>query len=144
MLTFEINHIKEMPALAKKILDTFPNKRIFAFFGEMGAGKTTFIKAFCEQLQVVDIVCSPTFSIVNEYITKSGEKVFHFDFYRLKNTREIYDIGYESYFFGSNYCFIEWPEKMEELLPEHLVFITINVDQKNHGRLIQVRKSEAN
>ena len=112
---------------AKTFLRRFPFPGVFAFYGEMGAGKTTFIKALCRELQVQDTVTSPSFALVNEYRTKQGEMVFHFDFYRIKSIREAFDLGYEEYFFGASYCFIEWPEKIEELLPETVVNVNIKV-----------------
>ena len=96
----------------------------------MGMGKTTFIKELCRQLGVDGVVSSPTFSIVNEYDSK-GESIYHFDFYRLKNEQEAYDFGYEEYFYSGNYCFVEWPEKIENLLPEDAVLISITGDE--HG-----------
>ena len=107
----------QLPEVAKKILTLNPHKRIFAFYGKMGVGKTTLIKALCKHLKVTDIVGSPTFSIINQYLTSQNTNVYHFDFYRMKKTEEVYDIGYEDYFFSGNYCFLEWPEKIEELLP---------------------------
>ncbi len=118
-----MNELKEhfdetqLPEVAKKLLELNPDKRIFAFYGKMGAGKTTLIKEICKQLQVTDIVGSPTFSIINQYITAHDTNIYHFDFYRMKKTEEVYDIGYEDYFFSGEYCFLEWPEKIEELLP---------------------------
>ena len=98
------------------------NRRIWSFEGEMGAGKTTLIKAICNTLGVIDEVSSPTFSLVNEYKTKDGKTIYHFDFYRIKNIEEVYDIGYEDYFFSGNICLIEWPEKIKELLKEEDVY----------------------
>ncbi len=108
------------------MLDENPSGRVFAFYGQMGAGKTTFIKAICSELGVSDIVQSPTFSIINEYKTKAGESVFHFDFYRIRSIIEVFDIGYEDYLYSGNYCFIEWPELVESLLPENTVRIYIS------------------
>jgi tRNA threonylcarbamoyladenosine biosynthesis protein TsaE len=96
----------------------------------MGAGKTTFIKAICEQLGVKDTISSPTFSIVNEYLTTKGDKVFHFDFYRIKTEQEAYDMGYEDYFYSKAYCFVEWPEKIETLLPPDTVNVNITLEGK--------------
>jgi tRNA threonylcarbamoyladenosine biosynthesis protein TsaE len=111
---------------AKELLSSYPAERIFAFYGSMGAGKTTFIKAICHELGVTDIVQSPTFSIINEYKTRAGESIFHFDFYRIKNITEVFDIGYEDYLYSGDYCFMEWPEMIEGLLPPECikVFIT--------------------
>lgn len=104
--------------VAEKLIKFYPNTRIFAFYGAMGVGKTTMVKAVCKHLKTTDTVDSPTFSIVNQYLTEEGSYIYHFDFYRLKKNEEAYDIGYEEYFFSGNYCFIEWPEKIEELLPD--------------------------
>ncbi|MGX8713448.1 MAG: tRNA (adenosine(37)-N6)-threonylcarbamoyltransferase complex ATPase subunit type 1 TsaE [bacterium] len=127
----EINDIGQLPSVAKELLGTFPEERFFAFFGKMGVGKTTLIKEFCAALGVEDNVCSPTFAIINEYSAAGGEPVYHFDFYRLKNSAEAYDLGYEEYFYSGCYCFTEWTEKVEELLPEHYVKVVI---EENDGR----------
>lgn len=121
-----VNDESELFQVAKELIDFADSQKIFCLFGEMGAGKTTFVKAICKALGVVDLVSSPTFSIVNEYATDKGEAVFHFDFYRIRNLEEAYDIGYENYFFSGDYCFIEWPEKIESLLnfPKADIFIT--------------------
>ena len=112
------------------MLTSFPEERFFAFFGKMGVGKTTLIKEMCDVLGVVDNVCSPTFAIVNEYSTASDESVFHFDFYRLKSIAEAYDIGYEEYFYSGCYCFTEWTEKVEELLPDRYVRVTMTEENE--------------
>lgn len=125
MVNFEISDISQLPEVARKLLESFSEERFFAFFGKMGVGKTTLIKELCAALGVEDNVCSPTFAIVNEYSTSEGEPVYHFDFYRLKSLAEAYDIGYEEYFYSGCYCFTEWTEKIEELLPEHYVRVTI-------------------
>lgn len=122
-----IDNIDQLPQVAAKILATFEGKRLFAFQGAMGAGKTTLIKEICKQLQVVDVVSSPTFALVNEYTTTSGSFVYHFDFYRIKTIEEAYDFGYEEYFFGEGVCLIEWPEVIEELIPDDAVAIKIEV-----------------
>lgn len=122
-----INDISELPAAAKHLVKVIGEQRVVAFYGEMGAGKTTLIKAICEELGVNRIVSSPTFSIVNEYISSKG-KIYHFDFYRIKNVGEAYDMGYEDYFYSKAYCFIEWPEKIVELLPLEYEKITITRD----------------
>lgn len=118
-----ITNLSELPAAAKQLLSLFPDSRIFAFTGEMGVGKTTFIKAICQELGVSDTISSPTFSIVNEYLSIKGIKIYHFDFYRLKSIEEVFDLGYEDYFYSSSYCFIEWSEKVKNLLPENYVSI---------------------
>ncbi len=114
----ELFYEHQIDIVAQKLLNAFPGKRVFAFYGEMGAGKTTLIKAVCKQMNVSDTVTSPTFSIVNEYQTEEGGIVYHFDFYRINKMEEAMDMGYEEYFFSGNYCFLEWPEKIENLLPE--------------------------
>lgn len=122
-----INSTSELPLAAKKLLAACPDKRIFAFYGQMGTGKTTFIKSVCEALGVNNTVSSPTFSIVNEYLSEKGEKIFHFDFYRINSEAEAYDMGYEDYFYSNAYCFIEWPERIAELLPPDHVKVNITV-----------------
>ena len=116
-----IDNLEQLPRLASDLLEEFREERFFAFFGKMGVGKTTLIKALCDQLVVKEVVCSPTFAIINEYTSGEGEPIYHFDFYRLKSAEEAYDIGYEEYFYSGMYCFTEWTEKIEQLLPEHYV-----------------------
>jgi tRNA threonylcarbamoyladenosine biosynthesis protein TsaE len=119
---------EELARAAKEFIAIINGKRSFAFNGQMGAGKTTFIKAICEQLGVEDTISSPTFSIVNEYLTTKGDKVFHFDFYRIKSEQEAYDMGYEDYFYSKAYCFVEWPEKIASLLPPNTINVSITLD----------------
>ena len=116
-------------------------QRVVAFYGSMGAGKTTFIRALCEELGVTDVVTSPTFAIVNEYEVNRAEdfSIFHFDFYRIKRLEEVYDMGYEDYFYGSSLCLIEWPELIEELLPDDCLRVTIRV-LDDGSREISVRQ----
>lgn len=120
--------------MARNLLQEYGEERFFAFFGKMGVGKTTLIKAMCGVLGVEDNVCSPTFAIINEYKTGNGAPVYHFDFYRLKNAEEAYDIGYEEYFYSGEYCFTEWTEKVEELLPEH--YVRVELHEENGIRTI--------
>ena len=128
MMKVTINSIEELPSLATKIKRKYSN-RIFAFYGVMGAGKTTFIKSLCVELGVdPSEVCSPTYGLVNEYETKDDRLVYHFDFYRLNNEKEAFDMGYEDYFYSNHYCFIEWPEKIANLLPENLLRIHIEFE----------------
>lgn len=126
-----INSLEEIKTAARTFVDNMGESRVFAFFGKMGSGKTTFIKAVCETLGVTDVITSPTFAIVNEYTSDiSGDTVYHFDFYRIKRLEEVYDMGYEDYFYSGRLCFIEWPELIEELLPEDAVrvYVTENGD----------------
>lgn len=116
---------ENLPRVAQQLLKEHPRARVIAFYGAMGVGKTTLVKEICRQLDVTDIVGSPTFSIINQYLTQSGDSLFHFDFYRLNKLEEAFDIGYEDYFFSGNYCFIEWPEKIESLLPENCLRIQL-------------------
>jgi len=121
---------KHLPSAAKKLLEHAGVKRIFAFYGSMGSGKTTIIKAICEVLGAIDIVSSPTFTLVNEYRTSGGESIFHIDFYRIKKQEEVYDFGVEEYLTGDSYCFMEWPELVEDILPEEIVCVRITVDDE--------------
>jgi tRNA threonylcarbamoyladenosine biosynthesis protein TsaE len=118
--------ISKLPPAAESIINFSKPNKILLFYGDMGAGKTTLIKAICERLGVTDVVTSPTFSIVNEY-AGAGNKIYHFDFYRLKNQAEALDLGYEEYFYSDAWCFIEWPEKIPDLLPDNYVRVNIQV-----------------
>lgn len=124
----------DLPAVAKTLLTQAGKIRVWCFYGDMGAGKTTLIKEVCRQIGVLDAMSSPTFSIVNEYLDDMGESVYHFDFYRLKEENEALDIGIEDYFYSESYCFIEWPEKIPSLIPEGHLKININlVDEKTRS-----------
>ena len=123
-----IHDISDLPAVAAKFTSTMGNNRIFALHGEMGAGKTTFVKAVCEALGVKDVVNSPTFTIVNEYAAGNGRSIYHFDFYRIRKKEEAFDFGYEEYIYSDAICFIEWPELIEELLPEEHKNIYIHTE----------------
>lgn len=130
--------MQQLPNVAADIIQYDSQNRIFLFYGEMGAGKTTLIKALCQQLGVEGAVTSPTFSIVNEYANKNG-RIYHFDFYRLKTQTEALDMGYEEYFYSGEYCFIEWPEKIPDLLPES--YISVNIyQQTDRSRKITLDK----
>jgi tRNA threonylcarbamoyladenosine biosynthesis protein TsaE len=135
MYSEKVTTTKSLDKAAKKLIEQFPGQRVFAFYGKMGAGKTTFIQAVCRVLGTSDNVTSPTFALINEYKTKAGSSIFHFDFYRIKDLEEAYDLGYEDYFYSGNYCLIEWPEKIETLLPQNYVEVKIEV-QENGDRLI--------
>jgi len=135
----KVSDITELSRVADQLLSFAGNEKIFLFYGDMGAGKTTFIKAVCAQLGVQDMVSSPTFSIVNEYKAGNG-MVFHFDFYRLKDETEALDLGYEDYFYSGNYCFIEWPEKIPRLIPEHFIKVSITAEDEDVRHIIASRQ----
>lgn len=130
MVSFEIDNLSALPKVVCDFLKQAGNSRHFAIFGPMGIGKTTFVKEVCRQLEVIEVVTSPTFSLVNEYSLSNGHKVYHFDFYRIKNEEELFDIGYEDYVYSDSYCFIEWPEKALNLIPPHFKHITM---KENHS-----------
>ena len=138
MFSEKISSVKALKKVARKLISTFPEQRVFAFYGKMGAGKTTFIQSICRELETDDNVTSPTFALINEYKTSDLSSIFHFDFYRIKDIEEAYDLGYEDYFYSGQYCFIEWPEKIESLLPAQIVEVNIEVDE-NENRLITAR-----
>ena len=123
-MNITINSLENIASAAREFISAIGDHKVFAFYGEMGAGKTTFIKAVCEELGVNDVITSPTFAIVNEYTGNEGS-IFHFDFYRIKKLDEVYDMGYEDYFYRGSLCFIEWPELIEEILPDDAVKVTI-------------------
>ncbi|MDK2978585.1 MAG: tRNA threonylcarbamoyladenosine biosynthesis protein TsaE [Bacteroidales bacterium] len=133
-----LKSLSDLNVVAEKFLRLTQNKKVFAFFGPMGVGKTTFIKALCNELDVVEIVTSPTFALINEYQTSNGEIIYHFDFYRIKKIEEVFDFGYEDYFYSGNYCFIEWPDKVAEILPENVVFVQM-IENKDGSRTINIR-----
>ena len=123
-MEIQINDLDHIRETAREFIDNMGNRKVFAFYGKMGAGKTTFIKAVCEELGVEDVITSPTFAIINEYSGKD-DTIYHFDFYRIKKLEEVYDMGYEDYFYSGAICFIEWPELIEEVLPEDAVKVQI-------------------
>ena len=135
MLEIKIKSLDGIADAARQFVDAMGENKVFAMFGPMGVGKTTFVKAVCEILGVEDTITSPTFAIVNEYRTNTGDQIFHFDFYRIRKVEEVYDMGYEDYFYGRGLCFIEWPELIEELLPEDTVKVTIE-EQTDGSRLV--------
>ena len=126
--------IDDLPAIAHTLLEKHKDKCIFALRGEMGAGKTTFMQSVAKELGCVDIVSSPTFSIVNEYTTTNNGLIYHFDFYRIKNIQEAINIGIDEYLYSGNYCFIEWAENIEELLPKETINIYITVNEQDISR----------
>jgi len=134
-----VKTLSELPKAAKTLIHDLKDEKVFALQGKMGAGKTTLIKALCQQLGVEEIVSSPTFSLVNEYTDENGESVFHFDFYRIKKTEEVFDIGYEEYLYSGHYCFMEWPEMILDLLPAKYVFISIE-ESDNQKRVIRYKQ----
>lgn len=129
MFTEKADNLKKLPEIAKKMIEQFPKERVFAFYGKMGAGKTTFIQSVCKILGSEDTVTSPTFALINEYNSRAGS-IFHFDFYRIKNLEEVFDLGYEDYLYSGSYCLIEWPELIEALLPENIVRVVIETDNE--------------
>ena len=137
MSNYKISSENELEAVATSLLEDFENERVILFYGEMGVGKTTLIKMLCKKLGVEELTNSPTFSIVNEYLSKEGEAIYHFDFYRIEEEAEVFDLGYEDYFYSGNYCFIEWPEKIPNLIPDNAVEVNIVQDEENN-RLISV------
>ncbi|MDR1582355.1 MAG: tRNA (adenosine(37)-N6)-threonylcarbamoyltransferase complex ATPase subunit type 1 TsaE [Prevotellaceae bacterium] len=126
-----VTGLEDIQCTAQKICKCFDNKKIIALYGNMGAGKTTLIQALCRELGIKESVTSPTFSLVNEYKTSDGKTVCHFDFYRINNITEVYDLGYEEYFYSGKLCFVEWPEMIEDLLPENTLRIYIQISDNN-------------
>ncbi len=123
-MEIRINNLDSIREAAREFISVIGDHRVFAFYGSMGAGKTTFVKAICEELGVEDVITSPTFAIINEYSGRDGV-IYHFDFYRIKKLEEVYDMGYEDYFYSGALCFIEWPELIEDVLPEDAVKVRI-------------------
>lgn len=135
--TFEINNTAELSQVAELLMEWRDKSNIIAFYGTMGAGKTTLIKELCRQMGVGDEVNSPTFALVNEYQTETLDSVFHFDFYRIKSLEEVFDIGYEDYFYGGSLCLLEWPELIEPLMPEHFIKVEISLGNNDESRIIK-------
>ena len=123
--------LNDLTEIAAAISDEYKEDQIFAFYGKMGSGKTTLIKEICQQKGVTGNITSPTFAIINEYITDKKEILYHFDFYRIETPEEVFDLGYEDYFFSGKICLIEWPELIENLLPEN--YIKITIEEKENG-----------
>lgn len=139
MKSIKLKLLSDLPHVAAQILEEAKGQRLVLFFAEMGMGKTTLIKELCKQLGVKEVVSSPTFSIVNEYQGKDNT-IYHFDFYRLDDEEEAYDLGYEEYFYSKAYCFVEWPEKIKNLLPEDALEVHIEWDEEEE-RVIRMHKS---
>ena len=142
-MEIKINSLDSIHEAAKQFIAAMEDNTVFAFYGKMGAGKTTFIKAICEELGVNDVINSPTFAIVNEYRSdETGELIYHFDFYRIKKLDEVYDMGYEDYFYGEGLCLIEWANLIEEILPDTYTEITIekNLEKGFDYRLITIEE----
>ena len=140
---FHVNGVEALSEVSDYLISLRDVADVIAFYGPMGAGKTTLIKDLCHRMGVTDEVNSPTFAIVNEYVTTAGESVYHFDFYRIKKLEEAYDIGYENYFYSGNLCLIEWPELIEPLLPEKYVRVDIAMGATDDDRIIKVTGYEA-
>ena len=134
-MEIRIENLDNIRAAAREFIQHMGEARVFAFYGKMGAGKTTFVKAICEELGVEDVITSPTFAIINEY--EGEETIYHFDFYRIKKLEEVYDMGYEDYFYSGALCFIEWPELIEEILPDDAVRVSI-IEQQDGSRLVKI------
>ena len=135
-MEIRIDNLAHINEAAKQFVAAMGDNTIFAFYGHMGAGKTTFIKAICEELGVKDVITSPTFAIVNEYTDGQGEPVYHFDFYRIKKQEEVYDIGFEDYVESGSVCLMEWPELIEDILPADTVKVSIT-EQPDGTRLVE-------
>ena len=135
-MEIKIQSLDHIHDAAREFIAAMGDNTVFALYGKMGAGKTTFIKALCQELGVEDVVTSPTFAVINEYRSDiAGELIYHFDFYRIKKLEEVYDMGYEDYFYSGALCFIEWPELVEELLPGNTIKVTIEEQEDGSRRL---------
>ena len=131
-----VNCVSELERASTSLLELINDNNIVCFYGEMGVGKTTFIKEICKKLGVEDVVSSPTFSIINEYLTENDKSVYHFDFYRIEKEEEAFDIGYEEYFYQGNLCLIEWPEKISSIIPENIM--KVQITRSDEQRIIEI------
>lgn len=139
-MMLKVNSLNDLEKVSRDFLLEVGDAKVFAFQGEMGVGKTTFIKSLCKILGVEDDINSPTFAIVNEYESKQIDKpIYHFDFYRINDIGEVFDMGYEDYFYSNSYCFIEWPEKIDGLLPLDTIMVTIT-ENEDSSRTINIQK----
>jgi tRNA threonylcarbamoyladenosine biosynthesis protein TsaE len=143
MIQIKISSLEEIDDAAVRLIKAFGQSRIIAFSGEMGAGKTTLIQSVCKALGVKDVVNSPTFALINEYFTEEGRSIFHFDLYRIEDLSEMYDLGYEDYFYSDSSLFIEWPEKAAELMPEGTLFLKISVLEDGSRLVTEVPSLES-
>jgi len=132
-----ISSIEQIQEAAHQFIEAMGNRKLFAFYGKMGVGKTTFIKAICEQMGVTDVINSPTFAIVNEYLDRDELPIYHFDFYRIRKPAEVFDIGFEDYIGSNACCFMEWPEMIEDYLPEETVKVTME-EQDDGSRMVTI------
>jgi tRNA threonylcarbamoyladenosine biosynthesis protein TsaE len=135
---FHIHGVDALTEVSDYLISLRDEADVIAFYGSMGAGKTTLIKNLCHRMGVTDEVNSPTFAIVNEYATMEGESVYHFDFYRIKKLEEAYDIGFENYFYSGNLCLIEWPEMIEPILPDHYIRVCLRLGATDDDRIIEI------
>jgi tRNA threonylcarbamoyladenosine biosynthesis protein TsaE len=131
-----VNCVSELEVAANSLIELINDNNIICFYGGMGVGKTTFIKEICKKLGVEEIVSSPTFSIINEYLNKKNEFIYHFDFYRIDKEEEAFDIGYEEYFYKGNLCLIEWPEKISSIIPENIM--KVQITRSDEQRIIAI------
>ncbi len=136
-MTIKIESLQDIERAARQFVEAMGDRKVFAFYGPMGVGKTTFIKAICKELQVDDVITSPTFAIVNEYQTRQGQPVFHFDFYRIRKIEEVFDMGYEDYLYSGALCLIEWPELAEDILPADTVAVRLS-QQPDGSRAVEM------
>ncbi len=138
MKIINVKNLEDLPRAASELIESLNGHTIIALHGTMGAGKTTLIREIASQMGVVDNVTSPTFAIVNQYNTADDSRIYHFDFYRIEKVEEAYDFGYEEYFFSGDLCFVEWPERIAELMPEDTLNITIELTEDNNERVITI------